>query len=40
MGVISAMIEMVLEEVLGERNFDSLKSSLNCDMKEKGIVAV
>ena len=37
MGVPSAMIE----KELGERNFgfDSLKSRLNHDMEEKGIVA-
>ena len=37
-GVISAMVE----KELGDRNvgFDSLKSRLNCDMEEKGIVAV
>ena len=37
MGFISAMVE----KELGERNFafDSLKSRLNRDMEEKGIVA-
>ena len=37
-GVISAVVE---KDLGGERNFgfDSLKSRLNCDMEEKGIVA-
>ena len=37
MGVISAMVE----KELGERNFgfDSMKSRLQSDMEEKGIVA-